>query len=327
MSAFSKCLRTAAVSCATAASFSAVALLAAFGAQAQEYPSRPLQMVMPFPPGGIVDIMGRGFAQALSTRLGQPVVVINRPGAGLTIGMAAVVQAPADGYTMIYSPVTPITIQPNRMKNLTYTREQIIPLCQVYESVFFVAAGPKSPFQDLPGLIAYARANPGKLRYATSGVGSSPHLAGAELWVKAGVQLIDVPYSGEVQAIPSLVSGDVDLGIITTTGVNMGKLKPLAVFADERLPAYKDVPTLAEAGLPVLPSGYGGLFIRADTPAPIVARLEAVCKDAASDAGYRELAGRQFQLSNYRDRAGFSARVEADFRAKAALLPTLKLPE
>ena len=294
---------------------------------AQEYPSRPIQMVMPFPPGGIVDIMGRGFAQALGTRLGQQVVVVNRPGAGLTIGMAAVGQAAADGYTIIYTPVTPITIQPHRMKNLSYTREQFIPLCQVYESLFFVAVGPKSPFQDLQSLIAHARANPGKLRYATPGVGSSPHLAGAELWSKAGVQLTDVPYAGEVQSMPSLVSGDIDLGIITTAGVNTGKLRPLAVFADARYPAFQSVPTVTEAGLPVLPSGYGGLFLRADTPAPVVARLAAACKEAAADPTYLELAARQFQLSNYVDRAGFSARIEADFRAKAALLPTLKLPE
>ena len=294
---------------------------------AQDYPSRPIQMVMPFPPGGIVDIMGRGFAQALGTRLGQQVVVVNRPGAGLTIGMAAVGQAAADGYTIIYTPVTPITIQPHRMKNLSYTREQFIPLCQVYESLFFVAVGPKSPFQDLQSLLAHARANPGRLRYATPGVGSSPHLAGAELWSKAGVQLIDVPYAGEVQAIPSLVSGDIDLGIITTAGVNTGKHRPLAVFADARYPAFQTVPTVTEAGLSVLPSGYGGLFLRADTPAPIVARLAAACKEAAADPAYLELAARQFQLSNYVDRAGFSTRIDADFRAKAALLPTLKLPE
>ena len=307
-----------------------LAIAAALVAQptaAQEYPARPVQMVMPFPPGGIVDIMGRGFAQALGTKLGQQVVVVNRPGAGLTIGMAAVAQAPADGYTVIYTPVTPITIQPHRMKNLSYTREQIIPLCQVYESLFFVAVGPKSPFQDLQSLLAFARANPGKLRYATSGIGSSPHLAGAELWQKAGVQLIDVPYAGEVQAMPSLVSGDVDLGIITATGVNVGKLRPLAVFADARYPAFQQVPTVTEAGLAVLPSGYGGLFIRADTPPAIVARLEAVCKEAAADPAYRDLAARQFQLSNHVDRAGFSARIEADFRAKGVLLPTLKLPE
>ena len=257
----------------------------------------------------------------------QQVVVVNRPGAGLTIGMAAVGQAPADGYTVIYTPVTPITIQPHRMKNLSYTRDQFIPLCQVYESLFFVAVGPKSPFQDLQSLLAHARANPGMLRYATSGIGSSPHLAGAELWAKAGVQLIDVPYAGEVQALPGLVANDVDLGIITTTGVMTGKLRPLAVFADERFGAFQNVPTVAEAGFPVLPSGYGGLFIRADTPAPLVARLEAVCKDAAADQAYRELAVKQFQLSRYADRAGFSARVEADYRAKAALLPILKLSE
>ncbi|MBL8385961.1 MAG: tripartite tricarboxylate transporter substrate binding protein [Burkholderiales bacterium] len=304
-----------------------VAAAQALPALAQEYPARPLQMMMPFPPGGIVDIMGRGFAQALGARLGQQVVVVNRPGAGLTIGMAAVAQAPADGYTIIYTPVTPVTIQPHRMKSLSYTRESFIPLCQVYESLFFVAVGPKSPFQDLKSLLDHARANPGKLRYATPGVGSSPHLAGAELWQKAGVQLTDVAYAGEVQSIPNLVSGDIDLGIITTTGVNMGKLRPLAVFADARYAAYPNVPTVTEAGLPVLPSGYGGLFVRADTPAPVVARLEGACREAAADPSYRELAQKQFQLSNFVDRAGFTARIDADFRAKAALLPTLKLPE
>lgn len=305
----------------------AMAAITAMTAAAQEFPARPLQMVMPFPPGGIVDIMGRGFAQALGARLGQQVVVVNRPGGGLTIGMAAVGQAPADGHTMIYTPVTPITIQPHRMKNLSYTREQFIPLCQVYESLFFVAVGPKSPFQDLQALLAFARANPGKLRYATPGIGSSPHLAGAELWQKAGVQLTDVPFTGEIQAMPSLVSGDIDLGIVTTTGVNMGKLRPLAVYADERFAAHPNVPTLAEAGFPVLPSGYGGIFIRAETPAPIVARLASACRDAAADPAYRDLAVKQFQLSNHVDRAGFSARIEADFRAKGALLPGLKLPE
>jgi tripartite-type tricarboxylate transporter receptor subunit TctC len=161
----------------------AVALaLAATVTCAQDYPARPIQMLVPFPPGGIVDIMARGFAQPLDGRLGQRVLVVNRPGGGLTIGMVGLAQAPADGYTVLYSPVTPITIQPHRMKNLAYTRETIIPICQTFENVFYVAVGPKSQFQDFQSLVAYAKANPGKLRYVTPGVASSPHLAGAELW-------------------------------------------------------------------------------------------------------------------------------------------------
>jgi tripartite-type tricarboxylate transporter receptor subunit TctC len=306
----------------------AAALAAATAASAQEYPSaRPIQMLVPFPPGGIVDIMARGFAQPLDARIGQRVLVVNRPGGGLTIGMVGLAQAPADGYTVLYSPVTPITIQPHRMKNLAYTRESIVPICQTFENMFYVAVGPKSPFQDFPSLVAYAKANPGKLRYATAGVASSPHLAGAELWRKAGVDLTDVPYPGEAASFPHLLTGEVDLGIITTSGVASQKLRPLAVFATERVKRYPDAPTVAELGFPILPSGYGGLFVRAGTPAPIVARLEAACREAAADPAYQELAEKQFQQSSYLGREAFTTRLDADYKAKAALIPTLKLPE
>jgi tripartite-type tricarboxylate transporter receptor subunit TctC len=306
----------------------AVALaLAATVTCAQDYPARPIQMLVPFPPGGIVDIMARGFAQPLDTRLGQRVLVVNRPGGGLTIGMVGLAQAPADGYTVLYSPVTPITIQPHRMKSLAYTRETIVPICQTFENVFYVAVGPKSQFQDFQALVAYAKANPGKLRYVTPGVASSPHLAGAELWRKAGVDLTDVPYAGEASGFPHLLTGEVDLGIITTSGVASQKLRPLAVFATERVKRYPDVPTVAELGFPILPSGYGGLFVRAGTPAAIVARLEAACREATADQTYQDLAEKQFQQSSYLDREAFTARLDADYKSKAALIPTLKLPE
>jgi tripartite-type tricarboxylate transporter receptor subunit TctC len=306
----------------------AVALAAVAAAGAQEYPSaRPIQMLVPFPPGGIVDIMARGFAQPFDARVGQRVLVVNRPGGGLTIGMVGLAQAPADGYTVLYSPVTPITIQPHRMKNLAYTRETIVPICQTFENMFYVAVGPKSPFQNFQSLVAYAKANPGKLRYATAGVASSPHLAGAELWRKAGVDLTDVPYAGEAPSFPHLLAGEIDLGIITTSGVASQNLRPLAVFSAERVKRYPDVPTVAELGYPILPSGYGGLFVRAGTPAAVIARLEAACRDAAADPAYQELAERQFQQSSYLDREAFTARLDADYKAKATLIPTLKLPE
>jgi tripartite-type tricarboxylate transporter receptor subunit TctC len=300
---------------------------AAFAAHGQDYPNKPLQMVMPFPPGGIVDIMGRGFAQALDKQLNQRVVVVNRPGGGLTVGMAVVARAPADGYTVIFTPVTPVTIQPHRMKNLPYTREAFIPVCQTFENLFYVAASPRSSLQDFASILAEAKANPGKLRYATSGVASSPHIAGAELWIKAGVSLTDVPYPGEVAALPNLIAGELELGIITTAGVAAGRLRPLAVFADVRSREYPQVPTVRELGYPILPSGYGGLFVRVETPPAIVARLESACRDATADPAYQDLAAKQFQQSNYLGRAQFTARADADYKNKATLIPSLKLPE
>jgi tripartite-type tricarboxylate transporter receptor subunit TctC len=310
------------------AGFAALAscLAASLEAVAQDYPSRPLQLIVPFPPGGSVDIMGRGFAQALDAKLNQRVIVQNRGGAGLTIGMAALVQSPADGYTVLYSPVTPVSIQLHRMKGLPYTRDSIVPVCQTFENLFYVAVGPKSPLQSMQQLLEVAKASPGKLRYGVPGLGGSPHLAAAELWMKAGVQLQDVPYSGEIVFAPHLLTNELDIGIATTTLVVAQKLRPLAVYAAERQKQFPNVPTVAELGYPILPSGYGGLFVRAGTPAPVVARLEQACRDATADPGYRTLTEKQFQQADYLDRAAFTARLDADTRAKATLIPTLKIP-
>ena len=305
----------------------AIAALFAGCAAAQDYPVKPVQMLIPFPPGGSVDILGRGFANVLDAKLNQRVIVQNRGGAGLTIGMAALVQAPADGYTILYSPVTPVSIQLHRMKGLAYTRDSAIPICQTFENMFFVAVGPKSPFQGVRELLDFAKANPGKLRFGVPGLGGSPHLAAAELFIKAGVQMTDVPYAGEIVFAPHLLTGEIDIGIATTTLVFTQKLRPLAVFAAQRMGNYPNVPTVGELGFPVLPSGYGGLFVRSGTPAPIVARLEAACRQATFDPAYRDLAEKNFQQSDYLDRAAFTARLDADYKSKATLIPTLKLPE
>jgi tripartite-type tricarboxylate transporter receptor subunit TctC len=295
-------------------------------AQDPAYPSKPVQLIIPFPPGGSVDIMGRGFGQAFDSKLNQRVIVQNRGGAGLTIGMAALVQAPADGYTVLYSPVTPLSIQLHRMKGLAYTRESVIPVCQTFENLFYVAVGPKSPFQTVQQLLEHAKANPGRLRFGVPGLGGSPHLAAAELWMRAGVTMTDVPYAGEILFAPHLLTNEIDLGIATTTLVVSQKLRPLAVYAANRQKLFPDVPTVAELGHPILPSGYGGLFVRNGTPAPIVARIEQACRDATADPGYRSLTEKQFQQADYLDRAAFTARLDADTKAKASLIPTLKIP-
>ncbi|MFM9968419.1 MAG: Bug family tripartite tricarboxylate transporter substrate binding protein [Burkholderiales bacterium] len=294
---------------------------------AQDYPNKPLQMIVPFPPGSTVDIMARGFANSMDAKINQRVVVQNRPGAGMVIGMGALVQASADGYSILYSPVTPLTIQLHRMKNLPYSRDSATPVCQNFENLFWIALGPKSPIQSFQELIGHAKNNPGKLRYATPGISSSPHLAAAELWLRNGVDLTDVPYSGEPVYLPHLLNGDIDMGISTTTLVFINKLRTLAVFAAQRLKNFPNVPTVAELGHPILPSGYGGLFVKSGTPPALVARLEEACRQTTFDPAYRELSERNFQQSEYLDRAAFTARIDADFKSKASLIPTLKLPE
>ena len=176
-------------------------------------------------------------------------------------------------------------------------------------------------------LIDHARANPGKLKYGTAGIGSSPHLAGAELFLRSGVKMVDVPYQApDASMLTSMQSGDLESAVVTTFSLNILRLRGLAVFAAERTKSFPDVPTTAELGHTILPSGYGGIFVRQETPPAIVAKIEDACRRATNVPMYREFAEKQFQLATYLDRKGFSDRVEADYKAKAALIPTLNLP-
>lgn len=304
----------------------AAAIVLPLVALAQDYPSRPVQLLVPFPAGSIVDIMARAFANSAEQALGQRLLVVNRPGGSQTIAMNAVVAAPADGYTLVYTPVTPITIHPHRMK-LTYSFESVTPVCQTFENIFWVTVGPNSAHHKLQDLIDFAKANPGKAKYATPGISSSPHLAAAELFKRMAAELTDVPFPAvDANAVQAVIKNDIEAAIATTNVVVGQKLRPLAVFATERHPRYPDVPTVAELGHPILASGYGGLFVRQGTPPAVVAKLDEACRRGASDAQYREIAEKQFQAATYLDSAAFTARAAADYKAKATLIPTLNLP-
>jgi tripartite-type tricarboxylate transporter receptor subunit TctC len=304
----------------------ATTLLAGAGAaMAQAYPSRPVQMIVPFPAGAPVDTLARAFAQAMDKQLKQSVVVMNREGGSTTVGMNALLQAPNDGYTIVYGPVTALTVHPHWMKGLQYKADSFVPVCQTFENVFVLAAGPNSTVKDFAAAVAQAKAKPGGLTYAHPGVSSSPHLAGAELFQRAAVPATDVPFRGEAAMVGPLREGTVDLGVVTTGFAVNQTLKPLAVFGDKRLSNFPDTPTARELGFPVVPSGYGGLFMRADTPAPVVARVEEACKGAVADAAFHEMANRQFQQTEFLDRARFTARLQADARSKGELLKSVKL--
>jgi tripartite-type tricarboxylate transporter receptor subunit TctC len=305
----------------------AAALVLNAGAAAAQaaYPSRPVQMLVPFPAGAPVDTLARAFAQAFDKQVNQRVVTLNREGGSTTVAMNALLQAPADGYTLFYGPVTPITVHLHWMKGLPYKADSFTPVCQTFENIFVLAGGSNSPFKDLPSALAAAKARGTPLTYAHPGVSSSPHLSGAELFQRIGAPATDIPFRGEAAMVGSLRDNSVDLGVVTTGFALNQQLKPLAVFADKRLPAFPDTPTVAELGHPIQPSAYGGLFVRAETPAPVVARIEQACRGAVEDPAFQEMAKRLYQQGDFLDRAKFSARVQADLRSKAELLKTVKL--
>ncbi len=289
------------------------------------YPNRPLQMIVPFPAGGPVDVVARSFALALDAQLGQRVVVINRDGGSTTVGMNALLGAPADGYTIFYGPVTSLTVHLHWMKGLQFKADSFVPVCQTFENIFILATRADSPYENFNAVLARAKADPGKLTYGHPGVSSSPHLAGAELFQRAGVEVTDVPYRGETPMLPQLKTGEIDMGVVTTGFVTTHGMRALAVFSDKRLSNYPNVPTVKELGFSVSPSGYGGLFLRADTPQPVVAALESGCRAALTVPSYREMAQRQHQQTEYLDHDRFKARIDADYKSKETLLKTVKL--
>jgi tripartite-type tricarboxylate transporter receptor subunit TctC len=254
-------------------------LLATTTANAQTYPSRAVRVVVPFPPGG-TDFIGRVVCQKLNEAWGQPVVVENRPGGTTVIGTDIVAKAPPDGYTLLVTPV-PFAIVPSISPKLPYDPLkdfEPIALFNITPLVFVV--NPVVPARSIKDLIALARAKPGLLNFATSGVGSSNHLAGELFNVMAGVKIVHVPYKGSAPAMIDLVGGHVDLAVTTLTSavplIKAGKLRPLAVTSLQRSPQYADIPTMDESGLKGFQAvAWNGLSAPARTPKDIVNRINA----------------------------------------------------
>jgi tripartite-type tricarboxylate transporter receptor subunit TctC len=248
---------------------------------AQNYPSKPLRLIVPFPPGGPADIFGRGFAQGLSSQLGQPVIVENIAGVGGVIGVDRAAKAPPDGYTLGFNSASPLTIAPYSLAKLPYEVPKDFALITVVVRVpELLAVHPSLPVRTLQELVSYAKQNPGKVNFGSAGAGSVTHLAVELLKAEAGVDLVHVPYKGAAPAASDLLGGQVQMAILDVPvllqHIRGGKLRAIAVTSAQRAPALPDVPTTAEAGLPAVTSdNWYGLIAPASTPRPILERVHA----------------------------------------------------
>jgi tripartite-type tricarboxylate transporter receptor subunit TctC len=250
-------------------------------AWAQDYPHKPVRMVVGFPPGGGTDVVARILAPKLSELLGQPVVIENRPGATGTMAAAMVAKSPPDGYTIMMGHVSVNAIAPSLFANLQYdVIRDFAPVAIAASVPHFVVVHPSVAARSLKELIAYLKAQGNKLTFPSAGNGSMPHLAGEIFKSLAGVELVHVPYKGSGQSMQDLLGGQHVVAFDTMPAsaphVRSGKLRALAVSSASRLPAFPDIPTAEEAGLP----GYRittwyGVFAPAGTPAVIVNRLHA----------------------------------------------------
>lgn len=249
------------------------------GAQAQSYPNRPIKLIVPFPPGGPVDVMGRLIAQDLSQRLGT-VVVDNRPGAGGTIGARTAAAAPPDGYTLMFGSSTTLAASPALYKNLGYDPiRSFAPIAMISSVPFALVVAPTLPVRNVANLVAYAKAHPGKLNYGAP-TGALPHLTAEMFNVAAGVDIVHIPYKGAANGITDLLAGQVDLTFepisVLVGHIKDGMLRALAVTGEARSAELPDVPTMIESGLPsVVSVSWSGVVAPSGTPEAIVAKLNA----------------------------------------------------
>ena len=255
------------------------ASLAPTGAAAQAYPSKPITIIVPFSAGGTTDILARVVGQALTTELGQSVIVDNRAGAGGNIGASLAAKAPADGYTLFMGTVGTHAINAALYKKMPFDPiKDFAPLTRVANVPNLLVANPAQPYKTVQELIAYAKANPGKVNFGSSGSGSSIHLSGELFKSMAKVDMQHVPYKGSAPAVTDLLGNQIGIMFDNMPSaiqhVRSGKLRPLAVTTAKRSPELPNVPTIAESGVPGYEAtSWFGLFAPAGTPAPIVAQL------------------------------------------------------
>ena len=269
----------------------------AFGARvafAQDFPSRPITLIVPFPPGGVADNVARPVAQALSKQLGQTVVIENKQGAGGGIGMAFVAKAKADGYTLLLA-LSSISVIPEADKVLgrapMFQLDQLLPIARFTADPVVLAVRAESPWKTYAEFVAFAKANPKKLNYGSSGNYGTMHVPMEMLASSVGVTLTHVPFTGAAPAVTALLGGTLDAvasGPSTVVQhVKAGKLRVLASWGPERHPALPDVPTLRELGVATEYAQWSGLFAPAGTPEPVLAALRKAAREAQDDAAFK----------------------------------------
>lgn len=317
-------LRALAVLCTLGALCAAVPL----GARADAaYPTRPIKLLIPFAAGGATDVLGRLLAVGLGEKLGQTVVVENKPGASTVVGATVLAKSPPDGYTLLLAASTTLTLNPAIRQNLAYDPvKSFTPLGLVADMALVLVANPAVPVNSLKDLVAQARAEPDKFSYGSFGTGSSVHFGGERLKSAAGIRMVHVPFNGSAPSLTALAGGQVPVAVDTIVAtqplIQSGKIKPLAVLSSQRLPSLPQVPTVAESGYPGFEMGtWFALLAPAGLPQPVQQKLEKALADVATAPQTRQRMVELGLSPAYGDGAAVRQRVERELpqmRAVAA---------
>ncbi|WP_198376726.1 tripartite tricarboxylate transporter substrate binding protein [Neoroseomonas rubea] len=310
-----------------AAALAAAAALPPPALAQEAFPSRTVQVVLPYPPGNAIDLLVRALAAQMSGPLGQSVVVVNRDGAAGVVGSVSVLRAPADGYTVLFMPALVASVLPVTQSTSGLQTGSFRPVCQVFSNSMALVVRPDSPIRTLADLQRAAQANPGRMTYGTLGVTSIPHLAMVQWLGAARAEIEHVPYRADAAVMTEVLQGRIDVGsIVLGSAAGRNDIRVLAVFDRQRHPDFPEAATAVEQGFDVAPASFGGLFVLAGTPEDRIARIEAACAAAANSEAYRTAARTGSQPANYfLNRADFSRRLADDIAQKAEVLRGIRL--
>ena len=274
--------------------FAVVAILAAQFADAQDFPNRPIRVVIAFPPGGPTDFVGRLIADKMTALLGQRVFIENKPGANGTVGADNVAKSDPDGYSLFLTTAGAVTVSPHIMANIPYNAlRDFAPVAEVVTNTTMLVVTPKLGIKTAKQLVALAKEKPGTVTFASTGIGSTPHLAQELLDASAGVEFLHVPYRGAAPALTDLLAGQVqvlaaDVPVLIAQ-IQAGSIVPIGAAADKRNEVLSDVPTLAEQGYPNTDaSNWYALLAPAKTPAAVIATLNTAVNEALNDPAVRD---------------------------------------
>ena len=297
-----------------------LAMLPGWAPAQDNWPTKPVSLVVPYPPGGTSDVIGRQLAQRLREELGQTFVVENKAGAATAIGAAHVARAPKDGYTLLLSAGTTFTVNPNFNDKLPYKLDDFEAVAPVATVPFAFVVKKDFPARTIKEYAAYAKANPGKINNATNGQGSMVHLLGELIATGLDVKLTQVHYKGAAPATMDMLSGVIDSNVEALTSavpnVNAGQYRALAVLSPERLPLLPDVPTFGELGYPaIVGETWFAVFAPLGTPRPVLDKLNAVLRKITSSASF----GEAMRKIGNEARSGTAAELRATTLAQAQL--------
>ncbi|WP_164926641.1 tripartite tricarboxylate transporter substrate binding protein [Bordetella parapertussis] len=268
-------------------------LMAASSAHADTFPSRPIRLIVPFGPGGITDLIARQAALGMAEKLGQPVIIENKPSAGHIVAMQTVAQATPDGYTILLGSNTGFTVAPHMYKNLPFRIDTLQPIAPINTAPTVLLASPDFPANNLTELIQYIKDNPGKLNYGSFGIGTSAHLGMEIMKSDLGLNIMHIPYRGDAQGLLALKAKEVDIAYITLFSaqarIRAGEFKALGVLQNDRLTAFPDIQTTVEvgsknSGMPV----WIAFFAPPGTPDAVMRKLESATRSASSAPAFVE---------------------------------------